>query len=169
MDDCIFCKIGRREITVKAVATNDTAVAFLDINPVAPGHTVVIPKKHAATILDMDDSSIGSLFSLAKEAAAKIKAGLACDGFNIGLNQGKAGGQAVPHVHVHIIPRFNGDNGGSMHSIVRNPPKETIDVIYNKIKNAEPGQEAKEEEKIELPELPKMEKKGIPQDWELDL
>ncbi len=172
MDDCIFCKIGRREIPVKAVATNDTAVAFLDINPVSPGHTVAVPKKHFATVLDMDDAALGSLFSLVKEATAKIKSGLRCDGFNIGLNQEKAGGQAIPHVHVHVIPRFSGDGGGSMHSIVRNPPKETIDVIYNKIKNAGP-QEAKEEkeEKIELPEMPKMKdiKGGIPKDWELDL
>lgn len=169
MDDCLFCKIGRKEIAVKAVAASDTAVAFLDINPVAPGHTVVIPKKHVATILDMNDEEITSLFSLVRQATAQIKAGLKCDGFNIGMNQEKAGGQAIPHVHVHIIPRFENDGGGSMHSIVRNPSAESIDEIYRKIKDAEPVKE----ELADMPEEKKEEKTGlpggIPRDWELDL
>lgn len=157
MDDCIFCKISRREIAVKVVGMNDSAIAFLDINPVAPGHTVVIPKRHAATLMDMNDADIASLFSLVKQATAKIKAGLSCDGFNIGLNQEKAGGQAIPHVHIHVIPRFKDDGGGSMHSIVRNPPKESIDAIFNKIKSASP--EERKEETITEPAPAQQEEK----------
>ena len=171
MEDCLFCRIGRREIAVKAVAVSDSGVAFLDINPVAPGHTVVIPKKHHATIIDMSDGDIGLLFALARQAAAQIKAGLKCDGFNIGINQDKAGGQAIPHVHVHIIPRFTGDGGGSMHSIVRNPPKETIDEIYRKVSGA-PAQEREETAEKEKP-APEKEDidpvKRLQREWELDL
>ncbi|MBI4170683.1 MAG: HIT domain-containing protein [Candidatus Aenigmarchaeota archaeon] len=173
MDDCIFCKIARREIAVKAVGMNDSAIAFLDINPVAPGHTVVITKKHAATLMDMNDADIASLFSLVRTATRQIKAGLKCDGFNIGLNQEKAGGQAIPHVHVHVIPRFDGDGGGSMHSIVRNPPKENIDAVYKKIKDAEPVKEQAPEPEPEQEAKP-VEKeedrtKKMLKDWELDL
>lgn len=172
MEDCPFCKIGRKEIPVKAVAANDSALAFLDINPVSPGHTVVIPKKHAATVLDMDDDAIASLFSLVRQATLQVKNGLNCDGFNIGLNHGRAAGQAIPHMHIHIIPRFNGDGGGSMHSIVRNPPKESIDQIYAKVREAVAQEEkyevAYEKTEEKSPEKPKDTRK-IPRDWELDL
>jgi len=164
MEDCLFCKIGKKEIAVKAVAVNETAVAFMDINPVAPGHTVVIPKKHAAAIMEMDDAELSSLFLLVRQAASQIQSGLACDGLNIGINQGKAAGWGVPHVHVHIIPRFENDGGGSMHTIVRNPPHESIDAIYEKIR-------AREQEKKPEParEEKKPAPKKLPPEWELEL
>lgn len=137
--DCIFCKLGSGEIPSKKIAESSNAIAFLDVNPVAPGHTVVTPKKHAETILDLDDTALAGLFSVVKEATAKIKAGLNPDGFNIGLNHGRVGGQAIPHVHVHILPRFENDGGGSMHTIVRNPPKENLDEIERKIRAASPS------------------------------
>lgn len=151
MDDCIFCKIGKKEIAVKAILQNEKAVSFLDINPVSPGHSVVIPKSHFSHIEDMNDEDISFLFILVRETTKKIASAIKCDGFNIGINQGKAAGWGVPHIHVHIIPRFEGDGGGSMHTIVRNPPKESIDEIYNKIIS-----DSKEIKKIPL-------------DWELDL
>ena len=172
MDDCPFCKISRREIQVMAVDTNDGALAFLDINPVAPGHTLVIPKKHAATLLDMDDEAVKSLFSLVKGVAGKIKAGLECDGFSIGINHGQAAGQAVPHVHVHVIPRFKDDKGGSMHSIVMNKPKEGLDAVFRKITRAEPPVKAEEETREEPVQAEKKEKKDekkIFKDWELEM
>ncbi len=167
MDDCIFCKIARKEIAVKAIVNTDKALAFLDINPVAPGHTVVIPKKHFPTILDAGDDDITAIFSAAKESAAMLKSGLNCDGFNIGLNHGKAGGQAIPHMHVHVIPRFNGDGGGSMHSIVRNQPKESVDEIFKKVTS----QERKTEPEIDEPKMEKKpaDERKILKEWELDL
>jgi histidine triad (HIT) family protein len=168
MDDCIFCKIAKKEIQVKAILNTEKALAFLDINPIAPGHCVIIPKKHIPTLLQAEDNDILSVFSAAKQVAEMIKTGLKCDGFNIGLNQEKAAGQAIPHLHIHIIPRFNGDGGGSMHTIVRNPPKENLDEIYRKITSNE-----KQVEPLHVSE-PKTEKKPADErqrlrDFELDL
>jgi len=134
MPDCLFCKICSHEISAKVVYEDDDAIAFLDIRPLSTGHTVVIPKIHAPTITTLPKSAAGPLCTVIQYLTQLIEQALAPDGFNIGWNHGEAGGQTIDHLHIHIIPRWKGDGGGSIHSIVRNPPKEDLDEILRKLK-----------------------------------
>lgn len=131
--DCLFCRIARKEIGAKIVYEDAGTLAFLDVHPIAPGHTVVIPKEHAETLLELDDAKIGPFFSSVKEVARILSRALAPDGFTIGANHGRSAGQLVSHLHVHVIPRFHDDGGKSLHSVVSNPPKEGLDEIHRKI------------------------------------
>jgi len=132
--DCIFCKIIRHELPAKTVLENDAVIAFLDIHPLASGHTVVIPKAHVSTVTELSREAVGPFFLGVKEVTHMIDKALKPDGYNIGWNHGAAGGQAVGHLHVHVIPRWRGDGGGSMHSIVHNPPREDLEKIQEKLK-----------------------------------
>lgn len=132
--DCLFCKIAKEE-PEHLIGKNDKAIAILDIFPRAPGHAMVIPKNHYETILDAPDGELGEIFGLVKESVSKIRQGLQPDGFTIGINHGKNAGQAIDHLHIHIIPRFSGDNGGSIHTVVHNTPKESLEEIKRKILN----------------------------------
>lgn len=128
--DCIFCKIAAEEIPSHKIYEDDYVLAFLDIHPCSTGHAVVIPKKHFESIEEIDAENLAFLNDGARRAAKKIYSVLKPDGMNIGLNDKPAAGQAVPHIHLHIIPRWKGDGGGSMHSIVRakttEPAEETV-------------------------------------------
>jgi histidine triad (HIT) family protein len=119
--DCIFCKIIAKDVPNHTVYEDEQVLAFLDIHPHAKGHTVVIPKRHAETTFEMTDEEMQALSLGMKRAMERIKAVLHPDGFNTGWNDGEAAGQVVPHVHIHIFPRWFTDGGGSMHSIVKNP------------------------------------------------
>ena len=136
MPDCLFCKIAVGEISAETVYEDEHVVAFLDIHPRAPGHTLVIPRMHAETIVDLPSDAISPFGEAVKAVVQKIKRALQAEGFNIGVNMNEAGGQAVGHVHVHIIPRWNGDGGGSLHSIVDNPPQESVQEIAERIRKA---------------------------------
>lgn len=120
MSDCIFCKIIEGEIDSYKIYEDENVLAFLDINPHAKGHTLVIPKIHAETIFEIDKEQIENLFGVVKRVTEKIDLVLHPEGYNIGWNHGKIGGQVVPHLHVHIMPRYSGDRGGNMHSIINN-------------------------------------------------
>ncbi|MCK5290314.1 MAG: HIT family protein, partial [Candidatus Aenigmarchaeota archaeon] len=123
MENCIFCKIAKREIPAKIVYEDDFTIAFLDISPCAEGHTVVIPKQHFEKFTDMEEEDAGNLFASVQKVAKAVEKALNIQASNIGLNNGKAAGQEVPHVHVHIIPRYEGDNGGAIQSIIQTNPK----------------------------------------------
>ncbi len=120
MQDCLFCKIVAGEIPNYTVYEDENVLAFLDIHPCAKGHTVIVPKKHFGNLWDMNVEEFQLMASGLRAAAGRVQARLNPDGMNIGINNEKAAGQAVGHVHWHIIPRWNGDGGGSMHSIIRN-------------------------------------------------
>ena len=108
-NDCIFCAIAEGEIPSFKVYEDDLVLAYLDINPFSTGHTLVIPKAHAAGLLDADDKMLSELVLRVKKVAAQVKEKLGCDGFNILQNNGEAAGQTVRHIHFHIVPRWNGD------------------------------------------------------------
>jgi len=108
-NDCIFCAIGAGEIPSFKIYEDDVALAYLDINPFCEGHTLVIPKVHAAGLLDADDAMLAAMLARVKKVAAHLKAALPCDGFNILQNNGEAAGQTVHHLHFHIVPRRAGD------------------------------------------------------------
>lgn len=133
--DCLFCKIIGKEIPAEIIYEDDKTVAILDINPRAPGHTMVLPKFHSETILDFPENEIESLFLAVKKITQMIQEGLNPEGFTIGINHGKISGQVVDHLHIHVIPRFKNDEGSSIHSVVSNPPKESLKEIKNKIKS----------------------------------
>ena len=136
MDNCLFCKIISGEIPAKIVYEDDTSIAFLDIAPCAEGHTVVIPKKHYRKFTDMNENDAGNLFASVKKIASAVEKATDADGSNIGINNGKAAGQEVPHVHIHIIPRKDGDNGGAIQSIINtNPKTDNLDTLKEKIKS----------------------------------
>ncbi|PIR04231.1 MAG: HIT family hydrolase [Candidatus Magasanikbacteria bacterium CG11_big_fil_rev_8_21_14_0_20_39_34] len=133
MTDTIFDKILSGEIPNYTVYEDENVLAFLDIFPLSKGHTVVIPKKGSTSLLDYSDEDLMGLLPGVKQAMAKIKAVLQPDGFNIGINDGPVAGQSVPYLHVHIIPRWENDGGGSLHSIVKNPsdvPLEDLALLF---------------------------------------
>ena len=103
-DDCLFCKILAGDIPADIIYESDTAVAFRDINPQAPTHAVIIPRKHIATINDIepeDQSAVGSLFTAAREIAAQE--GLEDAGYRVAMNCNEAAGQTVFHIHLHLL------------------------------------------------------------------
>ncbi len=131
--DCLFCKIANKEIPAQIIYESADATAVLDVNPRAPGHTMVLPKVHAKNILELPGEKIEGVFKAVKEVTNLLDKKLKPDGFTIGINHGKVSGQTVEHLHIHVIPRWNGDGGGSIHSVVDNSPKESLEKIKNKI------------------------------------
>lgn len=105
--DCLFCAIGNGDIPSNKVYEDENVLAFLDINPTSYGHTLVIPKKHAASFVEADPEMITAVFTSANKVAKRLQEALKCDGINVLSNVGEAAGQSVPHFHVHLIPRYN--------------------------------------------------------------
>ncbi|MGB9667403.1 MAG: HIT family protein [Thermosulfidibacteraceae bacterium] len=106
---CVFCRIVKGELPSTKIYEDENFLAFLDIAPVNKGHTLVIPKKHSETFLDLTPVEAGKLFEVVNKVAKAVKESLDADGLNILVNCGEASGQEVFHVHVHIIPRFYTD------------------------------------------------------------
>ena len=129
MDNCIFCKIGKGEIPAHKIYEDKNILAFLDMKPHAKGHTVVIPKAHGVTAFDYSDKQLQELIVAVRKSMEKIQKVLQPDGFNVGWNHHSAAGQVVPHLHIHIMPRYIGDNGGSMHSIIKNPGSMSVEEV----------------------------------------
>jgi len=136
MDNCIFCKIARKEIPADIVYEDDAAVAFLDIQPMAPGHTLVVPRAHAAGITDLPEELFRPLLAAVQKVSRRLMLVFSPDGLSYGVNQGRAAGQHVDHLHIHLVPRWHDDGGGSFQSIVHNPPKEDLKSLAEKIRNA---------------------------------
>ncbi|MFQ6393256.1 HIT family protein [Nocardia sp. KC 131] len=110
MNDCVFCRITAGEAPATKVYEDDTLCAFLDIRPIARGHTLVIPKRHATELEDLDADLGAHIFRAGHRLALAIRrSSLAADGANLVLNDGTAAFQTVPHVHLHVIPRKHGD------------------------------------------------------------
>ncbi|MCB1723758.1 MAG: histidine triad nucleotide-binding protein [Gammaproteobacteria bacterium] len=104
MDECIFCRISQGDIPADKVFEDDTVVAFRDLNPQAPTHILVIPRRHIATLNDIDNDAeaiIGRMYGAAREVAAAE--GLAEAGFRTVMNCNEAGGQTVFHIHLHLL------------------------------------------------------------------
>ncbi len=133
MDDCIFCKIIDKKIPAHVIYEDAHAVAFLDIMPRTPGHTMVIPKYHAATFLDLPDADVAPLFAAVKKVDALLAKKLMPDGMTIGINQGPASGQEVAHLHVHLMPRWLNDHGSAVQSLVNHEGEESVEEIKRKL------------------------------------
>ncbi|OGY61820.1 MAG: hypothetical protein A3F99_02110 [Candidatus Colwellbacteria bacterium RIFCSPLOWO2_12_FULL_43_11] len=133
MADCLFCKIGKHEIPSDVIYEDAEVLGFLDIHPISLGHTVLIPKVHAENIIDLYEEDVESLFLAVKKVTEMLEKALTPQGFTIGINHGKVSGQAIDHLHVHVIPRFLGDGGGSLHMVVKNPPQEPVKETKERI------------------------------------
>lgn len=103
--DCPFCRIPTDSVIIE----NELAFGFLDGFPVSPGHTLIVPRRHVATYLDATGAEKAALWSLADEVCTRLGEGRSPNGFNIGINVGRAAGQTVMHLHLHVIPRYEGD------------------------------------------------------------
>ena len=117
MSTCIFCRIVAGAIPAQIVARDEHAVAFLDIEPLADGHTLVIPLQHAALLEEMPPVAAAGLFAMVARLAGDVRTVVDAAGSTIGINNGAATGQTVPHVHVHIVPRWPDDGAGSVHTL----------------------------------------------------
>ncbi len=104
---CIFCDIVSGKRDGHFIYEDSDLVAFLDKYPIDNGHSLVVPKKHYEKITDMDPEKVGDLFSKIPRIASKILAATKADAFSLAQNNGRAAKQIIPHVHVHIIPRYN--------------------------------------------------------------
>ena len=102
---CIFCSIPEREIVVERAL----AYATPDTYPVSPGHTLVIPRRHVASLFELTREERVALFDVLDEAKVRLEETHRPDGYNIGINDGAAAGQTVMHLHVHLMPRYRGD------------------------------------------------------------
>ena len=112
-NDCIFCRILAGELPASFVYEGERCVAFMDIQPVNPGHLLVIPRDHRPHLADIDEDMAGELMRIGHRLAAAVRSsGVRCEGVNLFLADGAAAMQEVFHVHLHVIPRFKGDGFG---------------------------------------------------------
>ena len=121
-EDCIFCSIVVGDIPGRVVHRTDHTIAFLDANPLAPGHTLVVPKAHHEHVQDMAPETATAVFETLHALVGPVQEAVDADGSTVGFNNGPAAGQEVPHVHGHIIPRVGGDGGGPIHGVVGTSP-----------------------------------------------
>jgi|SRR3989339_30918 len=131
MENCIFCQIVAGEIPAKKIYEDDNYLAFLSVGPASLGHTIVIPKKHTATFVELEPQAAADLIQVVHKLAKEIKAKLNADAFNLGLNNGEIAGQVIPHVHWHIIPRYKNDT--LVHWGVDEQAKDQMDEVLAKL------------------------------------
>ena len=131
---CIFCDIldGKRD--GHFIYEDDEHVAFLDKYPIDDGHTLVIPRKHHERITDMNSKDVGKIFSLVPKIAKAVLVGAGADAFSLAQNNGKAAKQIIPHVHIHIIPRYN--NKGTVWTKRQIPSDDMLSELAAKIRSA---------------------------------
>jgi histidine triad (HIT) family protein len=135
--ECVFCRIIRGEVPAHKVYEDDKALAFLDIHPSAPGHTLIIPKAHIARVEDLPEEDAAALFGALRRIVGSIQEAMGAPASTIGINNGRESGQEVPHVHIHVIPRSRGDRGGIIQGITRDhrrPSREEMELIAAKIR-----------------------------------
>ena len=131
MDNCIFCKIANKDIPGKIIYEDDVCLAFLDLSQATYGHTLVIPKKHFANILEADDKTVAHLFVVAKKLSASIMSNCHANGLNILTNTDEVAGQSVYHFHIHILPRY--DKEELTIEFTDHSNQTNLDEVYEKI------------------------------------
>ena len=107
-ESCIFCKIVRKQAPASIVYEDETLIVFLDLRPLNIGHTLVIPKAHYVDIFDIPEKELSQVHKVAKQVSFAIKKATNADGISIIQQNGKAAGQDIFHLHVHVVPRFEG-------------------------------------------------------------
>ena len=138
-EGCIFCRIVEGEAPARTVYEDEDTVAFLDVNPLSEGHTLVVPKAHHETLADLSEDEAATLMRTIHRLAPRIETAVEADASNVGFNNGVAAGQEIDHVHAHVIPRFEDDHGRPIHAVAgRNPTlsDEELDEIAENIQGA---------------------------------
>ena len=110
--ECVFCKIRDGQIPSFKIYEDSKTLAFMDINPLNPGHCLVMTKAHAPTIFEADQADLQAAIAVVKKVAAAVRSAVRADGVNILQANGAAAFQSVPHLHFHVIPRFVNDGKG---------------------------------------------------------
>jgi histidine triad (HIT) family protein len=107
--DCLFCKIVAGEIPAQIIAEDERTVTFMDINPATRGHALVVPRRHAANVLEIEPEDLSATVLAAQRLAQRVSQRLDADGVNLLNSCGSAAWQTVFHFHIHVIPRYEGD------------------------------------------------------------
>ncbi len=111
-ENCIFCKLANGEIPTSTLYEDEDFRVILDASPASKGHALILPKEHYTNLYELDDEIAAKAFVLAKKMVTKLTDILGCDGYNIVQNNGETAGQTVFHFHIHLIPRYKGDQVG---------------------------------------------------------
>jgi len=133
MSDCVFCKIMAKQIPATVVHEDEHTLAFMDIGQVNPGHVLVALKKHAENIFALDEAQAAALFIAAARVARAIRGAFEPQGLSVYQANGAAAGQTVLHLHIHLVPRYEGD-GMALTWPVKNPPREKLEGYAEKIR-----------------------------------
>jgi histidine triad (HIT) family protein len=133
MSHCVFCRIVAKEIPATVVHEDEHTLAFMDIGQVNPGHVLVALKRHADNIYALDDGQAGAVFRAAARVARAIRGAFEPQGLSVYQANGVAAGQTVFHLHIHLVPRYEGD-GMALTWPVKNPPREKLVEYAEKIR-----------------------------------
>jgi histidine triad (HIT) family protein len=136
MQECVFCRIFAGDIPAKVIARNDAALAVLDAFPLAAGHTLVLSKSHRGKVQQLEKSEAIGIFELVWKVVAAVEEATGAPATTVAVHNGKEAGQEIAHVHVHVIPRREGDGAGPVHSMFRQRPESgslDMDSICSKI------------------------------------
>lgn len=132
-EDCVFCKIVRRQAPSSIVYEDEGILAFVDIRPVSEGHTLIIPKLHCVDIFDTPNDLVAGAHIVTKKVAEAVKKATNADGISIVQQNGKSAGQDIFHMHVHIIPRFEGKKMPHFHELAM-ASREDMDKMAARIR-----------------------------------
>lgn len=131
--NCIFCKIINGEIPCYKVYEDDKVLAFLDISQASKGHTLIVPKTHFANMLECDEETVAYMYKIANKLGNQIVNSLGAKGMNILTNINEVAGQTVKHFHIHLLPRYNDEDGVKIDFISSNPSKEDLESVLKLI------------------------------------
>jgi histidine triad (HIT) family protein len=132
-ESCIFCKIVQKQAPSSIIYEDETVMAFLDIRPLNMGHTLVIPKAHYVDIFDIPQTLLSQIHKIVKQVSSPVKEATNADGISIIQQNGKAAGQDIFHIHVHVVPRFEGQKLPPFHEL-KEVERSKLNAMAKKIK-----------------------------------
>ena len=133
---CVFCRIIAGELPSHRVFENDDCVAFLDVQPLTEGHVMVVPRHHCGVVATLPPAAFAGFMEGIARVSAGLREAFGAEATTIGINDGPAAGQMVPHVHVHLFPRRDGDGGGSLHSVLPKTPSRPLEEVARALSDA---------------------------------
>lgn len=131
--NCIFCNIVRKKAPASVIWEDDKTLVFLDIRPLIDGHTLIIPKQHYETVYEIPDDLLSNVYQLVKRTAVVLKNTLKADGISTIQQNGHAAGQEIFHLHVHVVPRYEGQKLPRFTDLP-NAPREKLDAIAERLR-----------------------------------
>ena len=137
--DCIFCAIVAGDIPGRIVYEGETITAFLDANPLAPGHVLVVPSDHTERLNDLANDTVSEFYEAVHDLVPATEKAVDAPATTVAVNNGDAAGQEVPHVHCHVVPRFANDDGGPIHAVFGDRPDLSdaeLDDVADNIRDA---------------------------------